>query len=151
MATGDVTIFEEFAAEIADKIHDFAADTFKLGIVDNTATEPTAAQATPRWADFQANEVGTGGNYTANGETLANVTWTEVGGVATLKADNVTIAQDAVNGFTLGYWGIIYNDTATNDEAIAFVELGGPVSEKAGPITVDWSGTREVLTITANP
>ena len=149
MATGDVTVFEEFAAEVGDKIHDFAADTFKLGIVDNTATEPTAATASPRWADFSGNEVSTAGGYTANGETLANVAFSEAGGVATFRADNVVISQDG-SGFLDGYWGIIYNDTATNDEAVAFVEMGGPVSEQAGDITFDWSSDRQIFTITVS-
>lgn len=137
MARGDVVLFEEFVREEGEGVHNFSTDTLKLGIIDNTVT-PTAADATPRWSDYSANEVATAGGYTANGETLANVTWTEVGGTATLDADNVSLAQNA-SGFTDGYWGILYNDSATNDEAIAFIDLGGPISEQNGPVSINFN------------
>ena len=147
MAAGDVTLFEEFGREAIEEIHDFANDTLKLGLIDNS-TPPTAADATPRWADYSGNEVSTGGNYTANGETLTTVTWQEAAGVSTLNADNVELAQDG-SGFTDAYWGILYNDSAANDEAIAFVELGGPVSEQAGPVNINWNASG-IFTLTVN-
>jgi hypothetical protein len=147
MAAGDVTIFEEFAEMLAQETFNFDSDTLKLGIIDNS-TPPTAADATPRWGDYSANEVSTAGGYTADGETLANVSWSEADGVATLDADNVSLAQDG-SGFTDAYWGIIYDDTAANDEAIGFVELGGPVSEQAGPVAVNWNASG-ILTVTVS-
>jgi hypothetical protein len=147
MAQGDVTVFEEFAEMLGQKIFNFDSDTLKLGIIDNT-TPPTAADATPRWGDYSANEVSTAGGYTANGETLTTVSWSEADGVATLDADNVSLSQDG-SGFTDGYWGILYDDTASNDEAFAFVELGGPVSEQAGPIAINWNASG-ILTVTVS-
>ena len=138
MATGDVTLFEEYTREIGEKVHDFSNDTLKIGLVDDTLT-PLKSRATPKWADFVANEVSTGGNYTGDGETIGGTTWTESAGVSTLAGESFTLAQDA-GGFADAYWGIIYNDTATNDEAIAFVELGGPVSEVAGDVTIKFNG-----------
>lgn len=147
MATGTVTPFEEFAHEIGDKLHSFGADTFKLGIINNTLV-PTAADLTPRWADYSANEVSAAGGYVAGGITLTGATpWQEVGGVSTFKADDVTLAQNAL-GFTDGYWGIIYNFTSLGKEAVAYVEMGGPVSEQAGPITFAWNAAG-VFTVTA--
>lgn len=139
MATGDLTLFEEFGREIGEELHNFSSDTLKIGLIDNS-TPPTAADATPRWGDYSANEVdSTAGNYTANGETLAGVAWTEAAGVSTLAAQSFTIAQDG-SGFTNGYWAIIYNDTAAADQAIGFIELGGPVSEVAGDVTIKFNG-----------
>lgn len=147
MATGDVTIFEEFAENIGGSDHNFSSDTLKLGLIDNTAA-PTAADATPAWSDYSANEVSTAGGYTANGETLANVSWSEASGVATLDADNVSLSQNG-SGFTDAYWGIIYNDTHASDAAIGFVELGGPVSEQAGPVAINWNASG-ILTVTVS-
>jgi hypothetical protein len=147
MATGDVTIFEEVAEMIGEETFNFESDTLKLGLIDNS-TPPTAADATPRWADYSGNEVSTAGGYTADGETLASVTYTEADGVATLDADNVSLSQDG-SGFTDAYWGIIYDDTATNDEAIGFVELGGPVSEQAGPVAINWNASG-IMTVTVS-
>lgn len=147
MATGDVTVFQEFAAQLGAENHDFSSDVFKLGIINNTAA-PTAADATPTWSDYSANEVSTAGGYTANGETLDNVTYTEVDGVGTFDADNETIAQNG-SGFTDAYWAIIYNDTNATDMAVAFVEMGGPVSEQTGPIAFEW-GASGIFTITVS-
>ena len=139
MARGDLTIFEEFADQLGEEAHDFSSDTLKFGIIDNSAA-PTAADTTPTWSDYSANEVATTGNYTADGETIANVSWTEVDGVGTLYGDDVVIATDA-SGFTDGYWGILYNDTNATDMAIGFVELDGPVSEQDGDVTIAFNAS----------
>lgn len=140
MARGDWVTFEEHCLDLGKKVHDLSSDTIKLGIVDDTIT-PTAADATPTWGDYSANEVSTAGGYVANGITLSGVTFTEADGVATFDdTGNIAIAEDG-SGFTDGYWGILYNDTAASDQAIGFVDLGGPVSEQAGPITITWNAS----------
>lgn len=145
MAKGDLTVFEEFTDQLGKEIHNFSSDTFKVGIIDNTSP-PTAADATPAWADYSANEVSTAGGYIANGIALTGVTWTESNGTATLDdTGNISLSQNA-SGFTDGYWGILYNDTATGKNAIAFIDLGGPASEQAGPININW-GASGILTV----
>lgn len=147
MARGDFTVFEEFAADLGAEKHLLASDTLKLGIVDNTLT-PTVSDSTPTWSDYSANEVSTAGGYTANGITLTTVTYTEAAGVATLNADNITISQNG-SGFTDGYWGILYNDDDASDSAIGFLDLGGPVSEAAGEISIAWN-VSGILTVSVS-
>jgi len=148
MARGDLTTFEEYAKQIGDGEHDFQTDTLKLGIVDSTIT-PAAGDTTPTWTDYSANEVSTAGGYTAGGETLTSVTYTEAAGVATLDAADVVISQNA-SGFTDGYWGILYNDTNGTDMAVCFVDLGGPVSEVDGDITISWNASGiQTVTVSA--
>ena len=144
MARGDFTVFEEFADMLGMELFDFDNDTFKMGLIDNT-TPPTAADATPQWSDYSANEVGTGGNYTANGETVP-VTWEEADGVATLNDDSgdISLAQDG-SGFTDAYWGIFYD--SDSGYAIGFLDLDGPVSEQDGPVTITFDASG-ILTIT---
>ena len=147
MARGDFTLFEEFVDILGQGDHQLDAHTLKLGIVDNTLA-PLANIATPTWGDYSANEVSTAGGYTANGITLtySGVTrWSEAGGTATLDAENITISQNG-SGFTDGYWGILYNDTHVTDGAIGFLDLGGPVSEQAGDININWNASG-ILTI----
>lgn len=141
MARGDLVLFKEFADQLGSKNHAFenGGDTFKLGLVNSTIT-PLTGDTTPTWGDYSTNEVGTGGGYTAGGISLANQSYDEVDGVASFDADNIAIAQDG-SGFTLGYWGILYNDTNGTDMAIGFLDLGGPVSEQAGPININWGAT----------
>lgn len=146
MARGDLTLFEEWLVDDGEgDVHDYESDTFKLALIVGTGgagVDPTAADATPMWSvgsgvDYDGNEVSDAGAvYVTGGLTLANPTHSEAAGVATFNADDpAVITQDAA-GFTDAYWGIIYNDTATNKNAIAFLDMGGPVSQVAGPITI---------------
>lgn len=139
MARGDVVLFEEIVHQLGTEKHNLVngGDVIKLGIIDNT-TPPTAADTAPDWSDYSANEVSEAGGYIADGLTLANQSYTEVDGVATFDADNISLAQD-VSGFANGYWGILYNSTNVGKEALAFVDLGGPVSEVAGPVAINWN------------
>ena len=147
MARGDVTVFDEFTINLGQEKHTLASDTIKVGFVTNGVT-PAAGDTTPTWSDYSASEVGTGGGYSAGGFTLSGVTFTEAAGVATLDdTGNIALAQNAA-GFTNAYWGIIYNDSEGGKAAIAFVDLGGPVSEVAGPVALNW-GVAGILTITA--
>ena len=145
MARGDFVLFEEFAENLGGGDHDFTVNTLKLGIVTNTLT-PLATVAAPTWATYSANDVSALGGYVAGGITLTTVTYTEAAGVATLDADNVSLAQNAA-GFTDGHWGILYNSTPVANPAIGFVDLGGPVSEAAGPIAINWNASG-IFTVT---
>jgi hypothetical protein len=148
MARGDLTVFEEASLDFMNGVHNLGSDTIYVGLIDDT-TAPTAADATPRWADYSANEVSTAGNYTANGVALTGTGSSEAAGVATFDdTGNVSISQDA-SGFTDAYYAIIYNGDATNDEAIAFVDLGGPVSEQDGDVSITWNASG-ILTITVS-
>lgn len=152
MATGDITVFDEALPYIRDKVFDFDTDTWKLAIIDSVLT-PTATDATPMWhassgTDYDTNQVVSTGNYTSGGETLASVACNEVAGVMTFTATDVTISQHA-SGFTDGYWGIIYSETAATNQAIAYVEMGGAVSEVAGDVVFEWSSSG-IITFSVN-
>jgi len=138
MATGDVTLFNATSEIIGDGTIDLDADSFKLGLVDNTVP-PTATDTTPTWSDYSGNEV-SGTGYTAGGATLASVTWVLSGDTTTFDAADVTWTQNGA-GPTNIYWGIIYDDTAASKNALAFVEMGGPVSLQAGDVVVQWGAS----------
>lgn len=153
MARGDIHWFNRALLDCGKKLHDLSADTLKLGIVDNT-TVPGVNTADPRWGaggttDLSANEVATATGY-AGPITLASKTFTQVSNIPTLRADVVTIAQDA-SGFTDAYWGVIYNDTDTGKRALAYVDLGGPIGNVSGDAIIDWNGaTNDILTLSAS-
>lgn len=137
MARGDVVVFNVAKGKMLDG--DWAStDHFYLAICDNTAT-PTAATATPVLGDF--TEVGTSGTYVAGGTDLGALSdlVTETGGTMTFDSTvNPTWAQNASND-TDAYWGIIYNYTDAGKDALAYVDLGGPVDMTAGDLTVTWN------------
>jgi hypothetical protein len=151
MATGDLTVFEEFANDLGEKVHNLDSDTLKFGIINNTSA-PTAADATPAWGDYSANQIGTGGGYTEP-VTLTS-SWAEAGGVGTLQCNSFTISQNASGQGSVTAWGILYNETAASDQAIAFVELG-TIDITAGDLVIKFNNAASgsagtVLTITVS-
>jgi len=148
MARGDFSIFEEFAENVGGGDHDFANDTLKLGLIDSTAA-PTDADGTPTWGDYSANEVSAAAGYTAGGATLSSSSWTEASGVGTLDSTaNITWSQNA-SGFNDAYYGILYNSTHASSAAVGWLDMGGPVSQQAGDVSVTWSSSG-ILTITVS-
>jgi hypothetical protein len=123
---------------------------FKLGLVDDTIT-PTAADTSangPKWDDYAGNEVTADGNYVTGGLTLAYTSatrWSLTGAIGKFDADDIELAQDG-SGFTDARWGILFNDSHANKRAVAFVDLGGAVSEQAGPVAIRWNANGIVKT-----
>lgn len=144
MAIGDVTLFNQFYEDIGLEVHQLETDTLKVGFITSAAT-PSASTADPRWGsggttNFSSSEVTPGGNYSSGGPTIANNTYTESSGTATLDGDNISISQDASNPDD-ARWGIIYNDTATGKNAIGFVDLGGTTDLSAGAFALNWNAS----------
>ena len=139
MARGDVAVFNEAKAKMIEG--DWAStDHFYIAICDNTTT-PTVATATPTLGDF--TEVGDSGTYVAGGTDLGALSdlVSESGGTMTFDSTtNPSWAQDASNDSD-AYWGIIYNYTDGNKDALAFVDLGGPVDMSAGDLTITWNAS----------
>ena len=145
MARNDWVTFEEFSLDLNNKVHNLGSDSFKVGLIDNS-TAPTAADATPRWADYSGDEV-SGTGYTANGTALTGTSTDEVGGVTTFDdTGNVTWSQNGA-GPTDIYWAILYNDTAASDQAVGFLDMGGAVSLQDGDVTITWNASG-ILTTT---
>jgi hypothetical protein len=146
MARGDLTLFDELSSMLAQGKINLETDTIKVALIDNVVT-PTAADATPQWGagsgvDYDGNEVATTGGYVTGGMTVSGPEVNYAAGVSTIDDDdsNLSLAQNGA-GFTDAYWAIIYSDTATNKDAIGFIELTGPVSEQAGPININWNAS----------
>lgn len=137
MARGDLVVFEEAKAYMIDGGWE-AADDIKCAILDNTVT-PAAADATPALTDY--TQVGSGGTYVAGGTSLGNLGTcvTEAAGVMTFDSGtNPTWAQNASNDID-AYWALIYH--VTSGQAIAFLDLGGPVDMTAGDLTITWNAS----------
>jgi hypothetical protein len=134
MAAGDLTLFDEFTIDEGNGVHNLGSDTIKVMFISN-AVVPTAGTATPRKADF--TEV-SGGNFPVGGTTMT-VSWTEAAGTATLDfTSNISLASNASNPNNV-YYALIYNDTATNDEAIGFVEIDATGHDATGGATgITW-------------
>jgi hypothetical protein len=158
MAAGDITVFNEFTEDLGEKVHDFAIDTIKLAFIDDSVT-PLADTNAPRWditssQDYDVNEVTDAGNYTADGVTIP-VTYERTAGVAKLNDDSGDIEWNAdpagfgSPGNNKARWGILYNASATNKNAIAFVDFGSSgLDETAGAVRIYWP-SNGILTVSA--
>ena len=139
MARGDVTIFEEALAKMISG--DWAStDHFYCAICDNTTT-PTAATATPVIGDF--TQVGDSGTYVDGGTDLGALSAlvSEAAGTMTFdSATNPSWEQDDDNDVD-AWWAIIYNYTDAGKDALAFVELDGPVDMSGGDLSVTWNAS----------
>lgn len=144
MAQGDIVVLAQAKQDIGLEIHQLETDVIRLGLVTNGVT-PTETDADPRWQsggslDYSGFEVAPGGNYAAGGPTIANNVWTLASATVTFDADNVSISQAAGNP-TNARWGIIWNDTAPGDQALAYLDLGGVTDLSAGDFTVTWNAS----------
>lgn len=114
MAT--VQIFNSFKEAVAEKKHDLGADTLKFML---TNTAPSLANTVK--ADL--TEITAGFGYTAGGTAVTVSSSAQSGGTYSLvlAACTFTAAGGSIGPFR---YVILYNDTATNDELIGYVDYG---------------------------
>lgn len=143
MAAGDVTVFNVHLQDLGRGVHNLETGDISLGLIVDETT-PTAATAAPCWGeggttDFNDSEVTPGGNYAEAGPSIGG-TYSQTSGTATFDATDVDIEQNGSNP-TDARWGIIYNETATNNECIAFLDLGANINLSSGDFAVTWSAS----------
>lgn len=144
MAAGDFTWFTQAKVDLMNKVHNLGSDTLKLALITSAVT-PTETVAAPHWGgtgttDYSANEVTPGGNYSADGVTLAGVTAAADSADAKFDANDISISQHASNP-TNARWGILYNDTDTNKRALGFLDLGSARDLSSGNFSHAWNAS----------
>lgn len=142
MATGDVTLFDQFLVDMGNGIHNLSSNSMKMAYVSNAVT-PATTTSDPRWGagggTNMSTDEQTGGNYTAGGVVLASFAATLSAGAVKLDYnDPAQVATNASNPTAI-YHAIIYNNTAAGKQCIASIELGGPIN-----------GVTQALTVTPN-
>ena len=143
MAAGDVTFFHQFKVDMGNKVHDLDSDTWKVGFITSAVT-PAASDAAPHFGgtgttNFATNEVTPGGNYAANGPSLASLSYSNSAGTVTWSAQKISIAQHASNP-TNARWGILYNSTDANKRAAAILDFGSARDLTAGLFEFKFGG-----------
>lgn len=132
------SLFNTFPLDVLKGVHNFSTQTFKVAL-SNTA--PSLANAV--LADI--TQIAAGNGYTAGGEPLAGVSVSQVSGVARVFATDLSFT--AVGG-TMADWryAVLYNDTATGDPLIGYLDAGGTVSLAATEnYLLDFSATTGIL------
>ena len=143
MAQGDVVLFNQAKEELGLGDWNLSTDTVRLALITSTVT-PTATTADPRWGaggstNLSTNEVSAGGNYTAGGQDITN-TWTRATGTVTFDGADISWVQNGSNP-TDARWGILYDDTDSENKCIAFVDLGSVFDMSGGDLNVNWNAS----------
>ena len=149
MARNDWVTFEEFGLDLSNGVHNLGSDTFSVRLINNDATVPVAGTATPRWADFSANECTQGGGYTTGGATLSGTSTSEAAGVTTFDDTGNVVWTAAAGSPTDIYWAVLVNNTAAALQCVGFLDMGGPVSLVDGNVSITWHASG-ILTVTVS-
>ena len=145
MAQGDFEVFDQFMVNLGkgpDIGHDFGTtpNTIKLAIVDST-TAPTKTTADPCWGaggttNFSTWEVATTANYVTGGNECATASVTLTADRAEFDWGDPTAWSAHASGDADAKWGILYDETTTNNNCIGFVDLGTAFDMSSGTLTV---------------
>lgn len=105
--------FDAFTEELGTKEHDLSADALKIAL---TNTLPDQTDLNWNLSDHPAPAAANG--YTAGGNALTGITYTESGGVSTLTASGGLVFTATAGGIGPFQYVVLYNaDTTTPDDA----------------------------------
>ena len=131
--------FNSFVEALAEKVHNLGSDTLKVMF---TNSAPSAANT----VKANITEIAAGNGYTAGGTQAVISASSQTSGTYKLVlADVVFTASGAVGPFR---YVVLYNDTATNDELIAYADYGSSISLANGEtFTVDFDAVNGAIQI----
>lgn len=110
------SIFNSFKEAISEKVHNLSSDTLKYML---TNTAPVLTNTVK--ADI--TEISAGFGYTAGGAAVTVSSSSQSGGTYSLVVNSAsfTAAGGSIGPFR---YIVLYNDTATNDELIGYLDYG---------------------------
>jgi hypothetical protein len=124
MAAGSWTPYSNAVLNLSKKLIDLSADTFVLALITNSYVPAPNTDAL--WSAVSANELGTGGGYTAGGVVLGSVTDTLATATVTFTCANPTWATFSAGPFR---YGVIARRAGVSlvagDLLLAYSDLGG--------------------------
>jgi hypothetical protein len=130
--------FESFVEAVAEKVHNLGSDTLTVALTNSTPTAGSDTQLSDitevAYTYCSSRAITTSASAQASGTyklTLADLTLTASGG--------------SVGPFR---YVVIYNDTASNDELIAYYDYGSSIILADGEsLLIDFDGTNGFLTL----
>lgn len=131
--------FNSFVEALAEKVHNLQSDTLKIALT-NTAPVATNTQLS------NITQIANGNGYTTGGNQAVVSASSQTSGTYKLVLDDVVFtASGSMGPFR---YAVLYNDTATNDELIAWADYGSSITLATGEsFTVDFNASTGALTI----
>lgn len=131
------TKFQPFVEDLAEKVHNLGSDTLTVALTN----------AAPNATDDQLSDI-TQIAYT-NLSARAITTSTSAQTTGTYKLVLADLVLTSSGGTTGPFrYVVIYNDTATNDELIAYYDYGSSITLNDGDtFTLDFDASNGFLTI----
>lgn len=132
--------FNSFVEALAEKSHNLGSDTLKVALT-NSAPVATNTQLS------NITQIANGSGYTTGGTATTISSSAQASGTYKLVVTDVVFTA---SGGSMGpfQYAVLYNDTATNDELIAWVDYGSAVTLANGEtFTVDFDASNGVLQI----
>lgn len=142
MPSANLTLFNQFVEDLAEKVHNLGADTLKIFLTNSTPNVATHTIKT------DLTDLSTSGGYTAGGQAATISSSAQTSGVYKLVLADVT--WTATSGFGPFRYAVLYNDTPSSplDPLIGYWDYGSAITLGAGePFTVDADPTNGVLQI----
>lgn len=114
------TVFNSFYEAVMEKVHNLGSDTLKV-MLTNSAPVVTNTVKT------DITEISAGNGYTTGGITLTTTSSSQTSGVykLVLANDDITASGGSIGPFR---YAVLYNDTASNDELICFMDYGSSIT-----------------------
>lgn len=135
------TKFNSFVEALAEKVHNLGTDTIKVMLTNSAPSASNTVKA-------DITEISAGSGYTAGGPQLTQISSTQTSGTYRLKLNTALITA---SGGSIGpfRYAVIYNDTATNKELIAYDDYGASLTLASGEsVLINIDSTNGLLTIT---
>lgn len=135
--------FNSLAEALAEKVHNFGADTLKVML---TNTAPVATNT----VKANITEISAGNGYTAGGSAVTVTSSSQASGVYKLVVSDVTFTA---SGGSIGpfRYAVLYNDTATNDELIGYWDHGASITlSDTDTFTFDADPTNGIFQLTVS-
>ena len=131
--------FQSFVELLAEKAHNLGADVLKVALTNTAPVNTNTVLA-------NITQISNGNGYTTGGTAASISSSAQTSGTYKLVlADVVFTATGAVGPFQ---YAVLYNNTATNNELIAWWDYGSAVTLANGDtFTVDFDASNGVLTI----
>jgi hypothetical protein len=146
---GTVVVFDQFIEDIfigTDIGHDFGATAHAVNCsIINDAVAPLVTDAKPLFGTtgtpLPNHKLGeqTGTNYPTLGRVCSNAGITDNAGTIELDFDDPAVWSQNSGNPTDCEYGIIFNNTLTDKQCIAWVELGATTfNATTGDLTITW-------------